>query len=114
MNPVASHWLMQNGQVTSSPIALRAPVPRTSSFSSADPLTPSKRANGARSGLVDGGLGDEPAQPVGGHRHQGHVRPRRPVGEPPPPDRHRPRGHEGGVGRHQTGERLHRQLGSPR
>jgi hypothetical protein len=38
--PVATHMPAQKGQVTSSPIVLRAPLPRTSSLSSAGPLVP--------------------------------------------------------------------------
>jgi hypothetical protein len=38
--PVATHVALQKGQVISSPTVLRAPVPRTSSRSSAGPLVP--------------------------------------------------------------------------
>src|SRR6266699_2845490 len=40
VGPVATHKSMQNGQVMSSPTALRAPSPRTSSSSSAGPSWP--------------------------------------------------------------------------
>lgn len=55
-SPVATHTLVQNGQVTSSPTALRPPWPRTSSCSSAGPVVPWYEVNGARSGLVTGSL----------------------------------------------------------
>ncbi len=40
IRPVATHMSMQNGQVMSSPTAFWAPLPRTSSFSSAGPSWP--------------------------------------------------------------------------
>ena len=52
MKPVDTHWLRQNGQLTSSPTAFLRPLPRTPSLSSAGPSTPSYRVNGARRGLV--------------------------------------------------------------
>lgn len=53
---MATHTPVQNGQLMSSPTVFWAPVPRTSSFSSAGPAVPWYRVNGAHSGLVTGSL----------------------------------------------------------
>ena len=45
---VAAHWDMQKGQVMSSPMACRAPVPTTSSLTSPSPAGSLNQANGER------------------------------------------------------------------
>src|SRR5215208_105445 len=89
-NPVATHWPTQKGQTISSPTALRRPVPRGSSCSSAGPEVPLKVVNGARSGLVTGSLASSRAHlwvatPINA-RSAAPIR----SGRPRPPARTRP------------------------
>jgi hypothetical protein len=51
-SPPATHTVMQNGQVTSSPTAWRTPVPRGLSLSSDSPAGSSNRVTGVRNGLI--------------------------------------------------------------
>lgn len=51
-NAATTQRSRQKGQIRSSPIALRRPVPREVSSSSAGPPLPSSSVKGARSGLV--------------------------------------------------------------
>ncbi len=46
--PVATHWAMQNGQVSSSPVALRRLVPTGDSLTSPSQASSSNRVRGAR------------------------------------------------------------------